>query len=128
MLFTDSNGDREEIRAICTLKPVNMTATEPTDCNRSSPIFSRSHLADLGVKLDGIDCNTETSNNSKPCINITKSTGNNSGPFEGLLKCSGWPMAVLLSLILGFVIVFADYSPAFLCLFSPTEITEDNHP
>ena len=46
------------------LKAVNTTAKEPTDYIGSSPIFSRSHLADLGVKLDDIDCNTaETTDN-----------------------------------------------------------------
>ena len=125
MLYTDSNGDREEIRAICTLRPVNTTATEPTDYHGSSPIFSQSHLADLRVKFDSIDCNKETTNNSQPCIKITKSTGNKSSIFEGLLERGGWPLTVWVFLVMGFRLVFAYYSPAFLCLFSPTEITED---
>jgi len=126
MSRTDSVEEHKEITAICTLTPVNTTATEPTDYNGSSPIFSRSHLADLGVKFNSIDCNTETTENSQPCINIIKSTGNNNSTFKGPLKRDGWPEKVLVLLNIGFLTVFSYFSPAFLCLFSPTEITEDN--
>jgi len=126
MSRTDSVEEHKEITAICTLTPVNTTATEPTDYNGSSPIFSRSHLADLGVKFNSIDCNTETTDNSQPCINIIKSTGNNNSTFKGPLKRGGWPEKVLVLLNIGFLTVFTYFSPAFLCLFSPTEITEDN--
>lgn len=122
---TDSVEHHKEIRAICTLRPANTTAREPTHYNRSSPIFSRSHLAHHGIKFDSIDCNTETTNNLQPCINITKSTENKSSISEGLFKRSGWPVKVLVSLLFGFVAVFTYYSFAFLCLFSPTEVTED---
>ena len=122
---TDSVEHHKEIRAICTLRPANTTAREPTHYNKSSPIFSRSHLPDHGIKFDSIDCNTETTNNLQPCINITKSTENKSSISEGLFKRSGWPVKVLVSLLFGFVAVFTYYSFAFLCLFSPTEVTED---
>jgi len=125
MSCTDSVEEHKEITAICTLRPVNTTATEPTDYNGSSPIFFRlSHLADHGVKFDSIDCNTETTNSSQPCINITKSTGNKRSTFEDLLKRGGWPLKVLVSLQMVFAFFFT-YSPGFLCLFSPTEVTED---
>jgi len=75
MFFTDSNGHSEEIRAICTLRPVNTKATKPTYDSGSFPIYSRSHLAELGIKFDTIDCDTETTDNLQHCINITKSTG-----------------------------------------------------
>ena len=125
MSRTDLVEERKEIKAICTLRPVNTTPTESTDYNGSSPIFSRSHLADLGVKLDSIDCTTETVDNLQPCISITKSTGNNSSNSEGPLKRGGWPVKVLFFLQYGFIAVFIYYSPAFLCVFSPTEVTED---
>ena len=124
MLYTNSNGDREEIRAICTLRPVNTTATKPTYDSSSFPVFSRSHLVDLGVKFDSIDCNTQTTDNLQPCINITKPTGNNSSNSESPFERGGWPLAVLLWFCFVFLAVFVHYSPAFLCLFSPTEVTE----
>ena len=123
MFYTDSHGNSEEIRAKCTLRPVNTTAAKPTYDNGSFPIFFRSHLAELGVKFDSIDC--KTTNNLQPCINITKSSENNTSTSEGLFKHTGWPVGILLFLLLGFLIVFNCYSFAFLCLFSPTEVTED---
>ena len=123
IFFTDSNEDREEIGAICTLRPVNMTAEKATCDSGSFAIFRQSHLADLGVKFNSID--TETTDNLQRCKNITKSTGNNSSTFEGPFKRGGWPVNVLAFLNCGFVVVFFYYSPAFLCFFSPTEVTED---
>ena len=125
MFFTDSNGDREEIGAICTLRPINMAATKATYDSGSFPIFPQSHLADLGVEFDSIDCNTQTTDNLQRCKNITKSAGHNSSAFKGLRKRGQWPVYALILLNLGFVAVFFYYSPAFLCFFSPTEVTED---
>ena len=125
MFFTDSNGDREEIGAICTLRPINMAATKATYDSGSFPIFPQSHLADLGVEFDSIDCNTQTTDNLQRCKNITKSAGHNSSAFKGLRKRVQWPVYALILLNLGFVAVFFYYSPAFLCFFSPTEVTED---
>ena len=124
---TDSVEEHNEFTVICTLRTLNTTAKEPNDYDGSSPVFSRSHLTDLGVKLDSIDCNTETTDDSQPCINITKSTGANKRSLfqvllkrgKRLVKVSIWIQAVLVG-------VFAYYCLAFLCLFSPTEITEDN--
>ena len=124
MFYPHSIKDREEIKAICTLRPVNTTATEPTDYNGSSPIYSRGHLADLGVKFDSIDCNTETTDNLQPCINITKSTGSTSTNPNDPFQQGGWPLVVLISFCFVFLAVFIHYSLAFLCLFSPTEVTE----
>ena len=125
MFFTDSNGDREEIGAICTLRPINMASTKATYDSGSFPIFPQSHLADLGVEFDSIDCNTQTTDNLQRCKNITKSAGHNSSAFKGLRKRGQWPVYALILLNLGFVAVFFYYSPAFLCFFSPTEVTED---
>ena len=121
----NSTGEHNEIIAMCTLRPVNTVAAKRTDNESASPICFRSHLADFGVKLDSIDCHTQTTDNLQLCINITKSTGNKSSTFEGLLKCAGLPLDVLFCLYLLFFAVFLYYSPAFLCFFSPTEVTED---
>ena len=124
MFFTDSNGHSEEIRAICTLTPVNTTATKPTYDNGSFPIFSRSHLAELGVKFDSIDCYAETTDTLQPClISISKLTGNNNTNSKSPIE-RGWPSVVLFWFQLVFSAVLIHYSPAFLCLFSPTEVTE----
>ena len=126
MYRTDSVEEHKEMTAMCTLRPVNTTATDQTYYNGSSPIFSRSHLADIGFTFDSIDdCSTETTDNLQPCINIAKSTGNNSSTSKGLFDRGGWPLKVFLFLNVGFVLVFTYYSPAFLCLFSPVEVTED---
>jgi len=123
---TDSNGDREEIRATCTLRSLNMTATDPTYYSGSFPIFSRSHLDDLGVKFDSIDCNTQTTDNLEPRINITKSIGNKSTNSKSPFERGGWPSDVLLFFCFVFLAsVFIHCSPAFFYLFSPTEVTED---
>ena len=127
MFYTDSNGDREEVRVICTLKPVKTTAKKSTYDGGSFPIFSRSHLADLGVKFDSIDCNTETTDNLQSCINITKSSAlseNKIPKFIDPFERGGWPSQILICFCYIFWTVFIHYSPAFLCLFSPTEVTE----
>ena len=56
MSCTNSVEEHKEITAICTSRPVNTTGTEATDYNCSSPIFSRIHHVDLGVKFDSIEC------------------------------------------------------------------------
>ena len=125
IFYPHSIKDREEIKAICTLRPVNMTAAEPIYHSGSFPKFpARSHLADLGVKFDGIDCNTETKDNLQPCINITKSAGSNSTNPNDPFQQGGWPLVVLISFCFVFLAIFIHYSLAFLCLFSPTEVTE----
>ena len=114
--------EHEEILAICTLTPVSGTATEPTYYNGPSPKLFRSQLADLGLNFDSVDCNTQATDSLQPCMKITKSSENS----EGLLKCGGWPADVFVSLLNVFIVVFCYYSPAFLCLFSPTEVTENS--
>ena len=125
MFSTDLNRDRGEIQAICTLRPVlNVTTTKPPYYNGSFSIFSGNRLADLGVKFDSIDCNTETKDNLKPCINITKSTGNESTTSKSILERGGWRSVALICFCFVFLAVFIHYSPVFLCLSSPTEVTE----
>ena len=122
---TDSIEEHKQIMAICTLTPISTDVAVPTYYSGSSPKFFLVRLADLGVKLDSIDCNEQTTDNLQPCIKITKSTGNNSNTFEGLPKCGSWPVDVLHCLCLVFFIVLLYYSPVFLCLFAPTEVVED---
>ena len=112
----------EEILTTCTLTPVSRTATEPTYYNGSSSKLFRSQLADLGLKLDNVDCNIQATDSLQPCIKIAKSAENS----EGLLRCGGWPADVFVSLLNVFIVVFWCYFPAFLCLFSPKEVTEDS--
>ena len=116
----------QKLMAICSLTPASTKSTEPT-CYSSLCNFFLYRLANLGVKLDNIDCSTQTTDNFQPSIKITKSTGNNtcSSTFEGLLQCSGWAEDVLSWLGYVFVLVFHFYSPTFFGLFSPTEVTED---
>ena len=121
----DSVDELKKIMAICTLTPVSTKSTEPTYYSGSSTNFFLYRLANLGVKLDTIDCSTQMKDNSQPCIKITKSTGNNSSTFEGLLNCSGWAEDFLFWLHVVFLLIFCYYSPTFFCLFSPTEVTED---
>ena len=122
---TDSIEEQKEIMAICTLTPISTDIAVPTYYSGSSPKFFLAGLADLGVKLDSIDCKKQRTDNLQPCIKITKSTGNNSSNFEGVSKCSSWPADVLFSLCVVFFSVFYYYSPVFLCLFSSTEVIED---
>jgi len=121
MSFADSNEEHKEVRAICTLKPA------PADLEYNSglqfPIFSQGHL--FGVELNSTDCNTEDTDNSNPCIDITNSTGNNSAYSTSLFERGRWPVAVLYCFCFVFVAVFVHYSPALLCLLSSTEVTED---
>ena len=128
MFCTDSADEHKKFMAICTLTPVSTRSTEPTyySGHGSSPKFFQYRLADLGLKRDSIaDCSIQTTDNLQPCIKITKSTGNNSSTFEGLLKCGGWPEYVVFCLRVIFLLVFHCYAPAVFCLFSPTEVTED---
>ena len=125
MSFADSNEEHEEIRAICTLRPACPTTTTGPECNSGIqfPMISQVHLS--GIELNSTDCNTEDTDNSNPCINITNSTVNNSSYSLNPLERGGWPVNVFFVFCLVFVVVFVHYSPALLCLLLPTEVTED---
>ncbi|KAJ7390669.1 hypothetical protein OS493_023381 [Desmophyllum pertusum] len=127
MFYSDSNEEHKEIRAMCVFKSVRKTAT--TKIYNSwiqFPLLSRGNLADLGSEFNITDCNTEGMDNSQPCVNISKSTGNNSSTkLKNIFERGGWPVTVLFCLFGVFMKVFMYYSPAFLCLFSPTEVTEN---
>ncbi|XP_078381065.1 uncharacterized protein LOC144663863 [Oculina patagonica] len=125
MLSANSNEEHKEIRAKCTFKPLTTTATKPKN-SASSPTFYQGHLADLGIKFDSTECSTEEKDDLKPCLNISKSPGNSITPTKSPeFKRGGWPAVAFVCLCLVFLAVFIYYSPAFLCFFSPTEVTED---
>lgn len=126
MLDTASNEERKEISVLCTLRPSGTTATTPEyNGGIQFPMFSRGHLAALGVELNTTDFNTEETENLQSCINITNSTDNNGTDSKSPFEPGVWPLAVLYGFCFVFWAVFVQYSPAFLCLFSPTEVTED---
>ena len=111
-----------EVKAVCYLKPAKTTAAFQKYNSGFLPRFVRGHLADHGVALESIDCDADEVDNLEPCINISKSTGNNT---DSQVKQNGWTEDAFLFLSLVFVAAFIHYSPAFLCLFSPTVVTEN---
>ena len=126
MFDTDSNKEHKEFKALCTLRPSGTTATASEYNSGQFPMFSRGHLAALGVELNTtVNCHTEKTENLQPCINITNSTENSSTNSTSPFERGGWPVAVLYGFCIVFLTVFVHYSPAFLCLFLPTEVTED---
>ena len=111
--------EHREIRAICTLKPVSTIVSSPMDySNRSSAIC---HLINLEHEFESIDYHTVETDPHGLCMNFTKPGRTNS--TKRLQE--GWPMIVLNFFSFLFCIVFLYYSPAFLCLFYPTEIVLD---
>ena len=116
----------KEVKAVCNLYPARTKATGQTYYRGFSSIFSRGALADLGGELACTDFIAGETDHLRSCMNITsKSNGINSTISEGSLEPGGWPMAVLYCLYFVFNAVFIHYSLAFLCLFSPTEVTDD---
>ena len=111
--------EHREIRAICTLKPVSMIVSSPMDySNRSSAIC---HLINLEHEFESIDYHTVETDPHGLCMSFTKPGRTNSTKRIQ----EGWPMRVLNFFSFLFKIVFVYYSPAFLCLFYPTEIVLD---
>ncbi|KAJ7390671.1 hypothetical protein OS493_023383 [Desmophyllum pertusum] len=118
--LSGSNAERNEIRAVCTLQ--------------SSPAAATSHQKNTGVSADDLKelfaeypcwpeqpCNTND-RSQHACINITKSTGNNT---DDLNDPNEWQVVVfgVLKFILGLSLMY--YAPAFLCFFSPTVVKEN---
>ena len=111
--------EHREIRAICTLKPVSTIVSSPMDySNRSSAIC---HLINLEHEFESIDYHTVETDPHGLCMSFTKPGRTNSTKRIQ----EGWPMRVLNFFSFLFKIVFLYYSPAFLCLFYPTEIVLD---
>ena len=66
----DSVDRHKKFMAICSLTPASTKSTEPTCYSGSLCNFFPYRLANLGVKLDTIDCSTQTTDNFQPCIKI----------------------------------------------------------
>ena len=116
--------EHREIRAICTLKPVSTIVSSPMDhSNLSSAIC---HLINLEHEFESIDYHTVETDPHGLCMNFTKPGRTNSTKrLQEALELRGWPKIVLNFFSFVFIIVFVYYSPAFLCLFYPTEIVLD---
>ena len=122
--ISHSAEESEDIEAVCRLwsiRSVGTTwATAPRSINRGFLLrFVRGYLANQGVQFGSrTDCNTDM-DNSPPCI-ISKSTDSH------FANEKGWPDEVILFFFWVFMFAFTYYSPAILCLFSPTEVTEND--
>ena len=116
--------EHREIRAICTLKPVSTIVSSPMDySNRFSAIC---HLINLEHEFESIDYHTVETDPHGLCMNFTKPGRTNSTKrLQEALELRGWPKIVLNFFSSVFIIIFVYYSPAFLCLFYPTEIVLD---
>ena len=119
-----SNVDQREIRAICSLNPARTSVSSPTNySSRSSTIC---HLINLEAEFDRIGYQAVEKDDLRSCINVTISNGTNS--TKGALEHRAWPSRVLICFSVVFIVVFIHYSLAFLCLFYPTEILQDDVP
>ena len=119
-----SNVDQREIRAICSLNPARTSVSSPRNySSRSSTIC---HLINLEAEFDRIGYKAVEKDDLRSCINVTISNGTNS--TKGALEHRAWPSRVLICFSVVFIVVFIHYSLAFLCLFYPTEILQDDVP
>ena len=116
--------EHREIRAICTLKPVRTIVSSPMDySNRSSAIC---HLINLEHEFESIDFHAVETDPHGLCMNFTIPDRTNSTKrLQGALDLRRWPKMVLDLFSGVFILVFAYYSLAFLCLLYPTEILQD---
>ena len=116
--------EHREIRAICTLKPVRTIVSSPMDySNRSSAIC---HLINLEHEFESIDFHAVETDPHGLCMNFTIPDRTNSTKrLQGALDLRRWPKMVLDLFSGVFILVFASYSLAFLCLLYPTEILQD---
>lgn len=119
----DSNKEHKEVRVLCTLEPSGTTATPEHSRRIQFPVFSRGHLTAHGLQLDATDCNTEGTENLQACSTDNNST-NSGNPFTVFERGGSW-MVVAVYAFFFVSVVFINYSPAFLCLLLPTEVTDD---
>ncbi|KAL9957911.1 hypothetical protein ACROYT_G034866 [Oculina patagonica] len=119
----DSNKEHKEVKVLCTLEPSGTTATPEHNRRIQFPVFSRGHLTSRGLQLDATDCNTEETENLQACSTDNNST-NSGNPFAVFERGGSW-MVVAVYAFFFVSVVFINYSPAFLCLLLPTEVTED---
>ena len=124
MFNTNPDEERKEIRVLCTLRPSGTTGTTLDNNGVLFSLFFRGHLAAFEFNFNTTDRDTEKRGNLEPYQNITDSTGYNSTDSKNPLERGGWPVAVLYGFCFIFYVVFLHYSLAFICLLSPTEVTE----
>ena len=115
-----SHAERNEIRALCTLKPSRTAAT----CHKHNTGLSEEDVKDFLAVYPWWrheqPCNLEDV--LEPCINIKKSPKNNSDDLIDLSEQQNVVFCLLFG-VLGAIFVY--YAPAILCLFSPTMTNED---
>ena len=116
--------EHREIRAICTLKPARTTVSSPVDYSNRS--FAICELINFEADFESIDYHAVETDPLGLCMNFTIPDRTNSTEgLQGAVKLRGWPKTVLDFFSFVFIGVFIYYSPAFLCLFYPTEILQD---
>ncbi|RMX45477.1 hypothetical protein pdam_00019735 [Pocillopora damicornis] len=116
--------EHSEIRAICTLKPARTTVSSPVDYSNRS--FAICELIKFEADFESIDHHAVKTDPLGLCMNFTIPDRTNSTEgLQGAVKLRGWPKTVLDFFAFVFIGVFIYYSPAFLCLFCPTEILQD---
>ena len=123
-IFSSHPETHVNIKGVCRLLPLKTVSTEVISIRNDGflPRFVRSHLADHGLELQSGNCNAEM-NDSQPCFDESREDMNS---LDGLFsKGNRWSDIVLYSLVFVFIIAFVHYSPAIVCLFFPTVVTEN---
>ena len=125
-IFSSHPETHVSIKGVCRLLPLKTVSTEVASIRNDGflPRFVRSHLADHGLELQSSNCNAEM-NDSQPCFDESKADMDSSDQDGLFSKGNRWSDIVLYSLVFVFIIAFVHYSPAFVCLFSPTVVTEN---
>ncbi|KAL9964333.1 hypothetical protein ACROYT_G027961 [Oculina patagonica] len=115
--LSGSHAERNDIRVVCTLKPSRTVATTHKDNTGVSAEDLKDLLAAFPWLGHEQPCNSEK-DVSKPCINITKETRNNTDDPDYLSE--------VFFQLFGFLsLCFVFYAPAVLCFFSPTVNNEN---
>ncbi|XP_068755275.1 uncharacterized protein [Montipora capricornis] len=118
-IFSGQSNGQANMKAVCNLDMATDTIASSTTTNDFLSPFVGSHLADHGIEYaaNASDCSPEEMPNSIPCITRSNSTMNNTG--NHFTEKLGFYL-----LTLGYFVFFLYYYPAFLCVFSPTRVTE----
>ena len=118
-IFSGQTNGQANMKAVCNLDTATDTIASSTTTNDFLSPFVRSHLADHGIEYaaNASDCSPEEMPNSIPCITRSNSTMNNTD--NHFTEKLGFYL-----LTLGYFVFFLYYYPAFLCVFSPTRVTE----
>lgn len=114
-IFSGQTDGKANMKAVCSLDMATDTIASSTTTNDFLSPFVRSHLADHGIEYaaNASDCSPEEMPNSIPCITRSNSTDNHFTEKFGFYL-----------LAIGYFSILSYYYPAFLCVFSPTRVTE----